>query len=67
MEQKNKETSKRKIIFAKWVMLGLMQLGFNPIETLPNPMNNKFLCWSFEDTDAFELALSQVLGCERHD
>ena len=65
MEQMNKET-KRKIIFAKWVLLELMKLGFNPVETLPNPMDSRFLCWSFNDTEEFEVALSQVLGSEHH-
>ena len=64
MEQINELTNKRKIIFSKKIMLELMQLGFNPVETMPNPTNNRFLCWSFEWTPEFDDALCKVLGGE---
>lgn len=59
MEQKNKE---QKIIFSKKVLLQLMEMGFQPIDTMANPMNPKYLCWAFEWTEEFDKALGIVLG-----
>lgn len=37
-------------------------MGFRPVETLDNPVDNKYKCWVFERTAAFDSALDQVLG-----
>lgn len=63
MEQiTNKRITKNKIIYSKRVMEQLLELGFRPIETIPNPTKPEFMCWAFEWTDAFDAALGVVLG-----
>jgi hypothetical protein len=59
MEQINELT---KIIYSKKVMMQLLELGFRPIDTFPNPTNPKYLCWAFKWDDKFDKALSAVLG-----
>lgn len=34
-------------------MLQLVERGHVPISTMPNPKYPKFMCWVFENTDAF--------------
>lgn len=65
MEQiTNKRTTKNKIIYSKRVMEQLLEMGFRPIDTFPNPTTPKYMCWAFEWTDQFDVALSAVLGQE---
>lgn len=42
-------------------MLGLLEKGFRPIESFPNPTNPKYLAWAFEESDALEKAFTEVL------
>jgi len=53
---------KQKIIFSKQIMLGLLEKGFRPIESFPNPTNPKYLAWAFEESDALEEAFAEVLA-----
>lgn len=62
MKQMNEQTNKQKIIFSKRIMMALMELGFTPVKTMPNPTNEHYLCWAFEWTEEFDKALSIVLG-----
>lgn len=61
MEQMN-ELTKNKIIYSKRIMTQLLEMGFRPIDTFPNPTNPQFMCWAFEWTDEFDAALCQVLS-----
>lgn len=58
MEQKQ---SKAKIIYSKNVCEQLMLLGFRPIETIPNPIKQEFVCWVFERDEEFDKALDIIL------
>ena len=62
MEQITKP--KTKIIYAKWVCEELLQLGFRPIDTFPNPIKPDLFCWAFEWTDQFDVALTNILSQE---
>ena len=46
------------IIYSLRVMKGLVNKGIFPVQTMPNPINSKFNCWVFEDTDKFRKELS---------
>lgn len=65
MEQKLKQ-KQIKIIYARWVCEKLLQNGYNPIETYPNPLRPELLCWGFEDTPGFEETLGVILGGARN-
>ncbi len=58
MEQR----TQTKIIFAKRIMIKLLEMGFRPIDTFPNPTKPEYMCWAFEWTDEFDDALNIVLG-----
>lgn len=51
-----------KIIYSANVMIQLVEKGFMPINSMPNPKYPQYTCWIFEDTKIFEQALSEVLG-----
>ena len=51
-----------KIIYSKRVMVKLLELGFRPVDTFPNPTNPQYLCWAFKWDKDFDKALSIVLG-----
>lgn len=51
-----------KIIYSLRVMLCLVERGFIPITTMPNPKYPQFNCWIFEVTDSFQQALDEILG-----
>ena len=57
--------TKTKTIYTKWVVEGLLKLGFMPIDTYPNPMKLELMCWEFADTDEFETALSEVIAARQ--
>jgi hypothetical protein len=42
-----------KIIYSIKVMKALVQKGFIPVATIPNPKDSKFNCWVFEETEEF--------------
>ncbi len=52
----------QKVIYSLQVMRQLLELGFRPIESLQNPVDEKYKCWVFERSEAFDIALDQVLG-----
>lgn len=53
---------KQKVIYSLKVVRQLLEMGFRPVETLDNPINEKYKCWVFARTPEFEVALDQVLG-----
>ena len=53
---------KYKIIYSRKIVNQLMELGFHPVDILPNPTKPEFYCWSFEWTEEFDKALGVVLG-----
>lgn len=53
--------TKTKTIYTKWVVEGLLKMGFHPVDTYPNPLKLEFMCWEFEDTHEFEQALTCIL------
>lgn len=56
-----------KIIYSIKVMKALVERGFIPIATIPNPKNSKFNCWIFEVTDDFQQILDEIMGGLRND
>lgn len=52
----------RKIIYSMRVMLALVEKGYIPEATMPNPQNTKYNCWVFAETDSFKADLDQILG-----
>ena len=51
----------KKIIYSLRVYLALQEKGFYPIATTTNPQNPKFICWIYEQDEAFEKALDEIL------
>lgn len=43
------------------VMLALVEKGYIPEATMPNPQNTQFNCWVFAETDGFKADLDQIL------
>ena len=41
--------------------LQMQVLGHKLIQTLPNPKNDKYLCWAFEDDDTFDGDLHNLI------
>ena len=56
-----------KIIYSIKVMKALVQKGFIPVATIPNPKDSKFNCWVFEETEEFQRTLDEVMGGLRND
>ena len=56
-----------KIIYSIKVMKALVERGFIPIATIPNPQNSKFNCWVFEVTDDFQQILDEIMEGLRND
>lgn len=51
-----------KIIYSANIMTKLVEKGFMPIATMPNPRYPQYNCWIFEVTPEFSVALNEVLG-----
>ena len=54
--------NKKQIIYSLKVMRQLLERGFVPEQTIPNPINPQFNCWVFEVTEELQTALDEVLG-----
>lgn len=50
-----------KVIYSLRIFLELQKQGFMPIATMPNPNDQKLMCWVFERTPEFIKALDQIL------
>lgn len=51
-----------KIVYSLKVFTGLVERGFYPVQTLPNPKNTKFNCWVFEETEELRQVLDSIFG-----
>ncbi len=58
----DERAKKQKVIYSLRVMRDLLEMGFRPIETLENPIDERYKCWIFEKTAEFDAALDKVLG-----
>lgn len=47
-------------IYTRWVAFELRKLGFHIVATEPNPRWPQFDIYIFEDTEAFQSALTQI-------
>ena len=54
--------SKKQIIYSLRVMRQLLERGFVPEQTIPNPIKPQYKCWVFEATEELQTALDEVLG-----
>ena len=54
--------NKKQIIYSLKVMRQLLERGFVPEQTIPNPIKPQFNCWIFEVTEDLQTALDEVLG-----
>ena len=54
--------NKKQIIYSLKVMRQLLERGFAPEQTIPNPVKPQFNCWVFEVTEELQKALDEVLG-----
>ena len=54
--------NKKQIIYSLKVMRQLLERGFVPEQTIPNPIKPPFNCWVFEVTEELQTALDEVLG-----
>ena len=53
---------KTKIIYSLRIHVQLQQLGFSYITEMRNLKNPNLNCWVYEDTPAFEEAISKIMG-----
>lgn len=53
---------KLKIIYSLKLHLQLQQMGFVYLTEMQNPHNPAFICWVYEDTDAFHKAFDKLLA-----
>lgn len=51
---------KFQIIYSLRIMKKLVEQGLFPIKTMPNPINTKYNCWVFEDTEEFRQILLTI-------
>ena len=51
----------KKIIYSLRVYLELQRLGFQPLSTMPNPNKPNLMCWVFDKTPEFVVALDKIL------
>jgi len=66
MIQKQKQTS-IKIVYSLRVYMELQSMGFNYIQTMPNPKNEDLICWIYEATPAFLDALGSIVDERRRE
>lgn len=52
---------KNRIIYSKRIMTKLVEAGYIPKGTMPNPTKQDFLCWIFEITPGFQEALDKFI------
>lgn len=51
-----------KIIYSLRVCIELQKRGFKPILDMKNPYKANLTCWVFEETEAFQKALTEIVG-----
>ena len=55
---------KKRIIYSLKLMNRLVERGFCPVQTMPNPRIPAFQCWIFDVTDDFQKTMDELLGGE---
>lgn len=50
----------KKIIYSLKIMESLVEQGFYPEYSMPNPKNNYYTCWIFDSTPDFQRALDRI-------
>lgn len=55
----------RQIVYSRRIMLELIKRGFKPIDKLPNPEYDNYLCWIFEDTEEFHRIFEELTKKDR--
>ena len=56
-----------KIIYSLRIMLDLVEAGFIPFTTMPNPKYPQYDCWIFKRSEEFDAALDCILGGLPHE
>ena len=52
----------KQIIYSAKIMTQLVERGFYPEQTIPNPRFPQYDCWVFDLTPEFQSVLSSLLG-----
>lgn len=53
--------SKTKIIYSLKIHIQLQIKGFHPIYSMPNPHNEKYLCWIYNRDDNFDKVFDEIV------
>ena len=54
------------IVYKRDYAASMIAMGHKLIDTMPNPVNEKYTCWIFEDDDSFYDDLHEVIVRGRH-
>ena len=54
-----------KIIYSFKIMEQLVEKGYFPVRTMPNPKFPKYNCWVFAATEEFNADLDKILGGQK--
>jgi len=49
------------IVYKKDYAVSMIAIGHKLIGTMPNPTNDKYICWIFEDDDTFYADLHEII------
>lgn len=49
----NSKTNEYLIIYTMRLAMALIDKGYAPLSTMPNPNNPRLMCWVFQKTDKF--------------
>ena len=55
-----------KIVYKKDYAANMIALGHRLIGTMPNPVDDKYTCWIFEDDETFYGDLHEIINRGRH-
>lgn len=58
----NYKNKNLKVIYSLKLHIQLQNLGFKYLIEMKNPSNPAFLCWVYEDTEAFHNAFDKLLA-----
>ncbi len=55
------QNTKTKIVYNMQYAIQMKILGHKVLTTMPNPKDNKYQCWIFEDDQTFDSDLSELI------
>ena len=55
------QNNKPKVIYSMQYAIQMKLLGHKILTTMPNPKNNKYQCWIFEDDQTFDSDLHRII------